>query len=836
MNNTHDILFSDITFDIFESNPYINILFDNEFNIINCNFVALRFFGFLTKQELFDDFLTKFQDGMPVIQPGSRERTVPILERLKSAVLHGTVKFETALILKGELKSLDVNLVKIPYNDSYIIIAYIFDKTEMLKTQENLMRETTTLQAIFDAIPDMVFCKDTNYNFTRCNKSFLEYFDRDEKSIIGEDDLSGLGVPLEFAKEYRAIDIAVINENRIISQDEQVPAHDGSIRLVNTCKVPLMYNDKVIGLLGIARDITERKSTEEAARQANESKSLFLANMSHEIRTPMNSIIGFSELALEDDISDSTKTYLNNIQDSAEWLLVIINDILDISKIESGNIEFEYIPFDLSEIFASCHSAITSKAIEKDLALFCYAERLIGKKLLGDPVRMRQVIMNLLSNAVKFTNIGDIKAIASIIKSDESNATIRFEVKDTGIGMTTEQIDKIFNPYIQADDSITRRFGGTGLGLTITRNIIKLMGGTLSVESTPGIGSQFSFEITFDLVDEQESHFEEPEINENERPRFKGEVLVCEDNSLNQQVLCDNLSRVGLTTVIANNGKEGIDLVASRLNHNKKNFDMIFMDIHMPVMDGLDAASRITAMGAKTPIVAITANVMTNDLESYRTSGMYDIVSKPFKSQDLWKCIAKYIPVERYITVDTYHQENEDAITLEQLKTNFVKNNQTTYDEIIIAITNKNIKRAHRMVHSIKSNAGQIGEEKLQVIAGEAELMLSGEKNNLSNKVKKDLETELNTVLKKLEPLLHKQKTLQSPKTFNVDKTLVLFDKLEPLLKNNDTECMALLNELYTVTGTEELIKQIEDYEYKNALASLKKIKNEFIYGSSSKK
>ncbi|MDR0324069.1 MAG: hypothetical protein LBI12_06460, partial [Treponema sp.] len=234
-----------------------------------------------------------------------------------------------------------------------------------------------------------------------------------------------------------------------------------------------------------------------AAEISSIAKTTFLANMSHEIRTPMNSILGFSELAQDDKISHKTRDYLNKIQTNAEWLLQIINDILDISKIESGKMELEQIPFDIHELFANCRTLIMPRAVEKGIILYFYAEPSIGKRPLGDPTKLRQIFINLLSNAIKFTHTGMVKLLADIKNTSNNTATIYFEVKDSGIGMTSEQINRIFDPFMQAESGTTRKFGGTGLGLPITKSMIELMGGELSVESTPGIGTKFSFTLTF---------------------------------------------------------------------------------------------------------------------------------------------------------------------------------------------------------------------------------------------------------------------------------------------------------------------------------------------------
>jgi len=415
---------------------------------------------------------------------------------------------------------------------------------------------------------------------------------------------------------------------------------------LNEYKAMIAEMQKVKDDLRLARDVAEAASFTQTA---------FLANMSHEIRTAMSSIMGFSELAMDTSDHSETRDYLHKIQMNTEWLLQIINDILDISKIESGKMELENIPFDVCELFTDCRTLILPKAVEKDIMLYFYADPSVGSMLLGDPTRLRQVLMNLLSNAVRFTNTGIVKFLAKIKKRNENSVNIHFTVRDSGVGMTKAQVSKIFAPFTQGDPSAIRKYGGTGLGLAITKNIIELMGGTLVVESTPGVGSKFSFELAFDTVEPSgdEMVTEKIMFDEFEKPVFEGEVLLCEDNSMNQQVICENLARVGLKTSVAENGRIGLEMVQRRMKAQdepgaQKQFDLIFMDIHMPEMDGLEAAAKISELQAGIPIIASTANILYNDKKIYRASGMNDCLNKPFTSQELWRCLLKYLtPVRR---------------------------------------------------------------------------------------------------------------------------------------------------------------------------------------------
>jgi len=586
------------------------------------------------------------------------------------------------------------------------------------------------------------------------------------------------------------------------------------------------------------------KKLEDAASAVSRAKTEFLANMSHEIRTPMNSIIGFAELVLDDKLLPRTKEYIDKILENAEGLLHIVNDILDISKVESGKMEFEKIPFNLHEVFSSCRALITPKAMEKGIQVHYYAEPSVGKKPLGDPTRLRQALMNLLINAVKFTNTGIIKLCAAINDKTDDAITVHFTIKDTGIGMTAEQIETIFEPFAQADTGTTRKNSGFGLGLPIAKSIVEKMGGTLIVESSPDKGSKFSFDIVFDTLNVKDEDIPKHKFafNEFDKPTFDGEVLLCEDNVMNQQVICEHLTRVGLKTAIAENGKIGVDMVNNRILNEKKQFDLILMDIYMPVMDGLEAASKIIELNTGVPIIAMTANIMSDNKDIYNISGMYDCLTKPFTSHELWRCLLKYLTP---VNIEPLRDNSDDLLggnlkpdnmsksdmnLFRSLQLIFYKQNQIKFDEIIRALDANDITLAHRLAHTLKNNAGQLYLKNLQSAAVNVENQLKDGKNLTTEESLNHLRNELNSVLAQLSKELSTMKDElsdigTSDSASETGTKQELFETLERLLNNRNPECLGYINLLRSVPGSYELIQKIEDLQFDSALSLLHRLK-----------
>ncbi len=519
----------------------------------------------------------------------------------------------------------------------------IRDVTRVVDLQLERQEQIEHLQTIIDQLPGMVFIKDSELRLLMYNA----YFDRifgDGQSMLGRVRFAEWpGMNLDGMLEA---DHIALESGEVCTFEVSMTLRDGRDYTYVISKQALRGKDGSKQLLCVSTDITERSRMEkqlvalrEKAEAANRAKSQFLARMSHEIRTPMNAVIGMSHLALAADPDPRQRNYLTKIHDAARNLLGIINDILDFSKIEAGEMTIERIPFSLPKVIADL-SAVTQPLIaNKPVRLSFSLPENMPDELVGDPLRLRQVLLNLVNNAVKFTAEGEVRLSCSVKEARDDGLTLHFAVEDTGIGIPENALQRLFTSFQQVDGSITRKYGGSGLGLAISRQLVSLMGGGISVRSAPGKGSCFFFFLPFgkntNAAGECSAPASEPAGGPAEaaRPRPGLHVLVVEDNAINQEIIVELLREYGAQTVTADNGEEAVKAVCGAC------FDMVLMDLQMPVMDGLEATRIIRSMPGKEkdslPIIALTANAMLEDRDLCLASGMNDFLSKPIDVDEL---------------------------------------------------------------------------------------------------------------------------------------------------------------------------------------------------------
>ncbi|MDD2742154.1 MAG: bacteriohemerythrin [Rhodocyclaceae bacterium] len=484
----------------------------------------------------------------------------------------------------------------------------------------------------------------------------------------------------------------------------------------------------------------------EAARQADQSKDAFLANMSHELRTPLNAVIGMANLARGMSKEALQQNYLDKIITSGKHLNRIINDLLDLSKIAAGHLEFEHIDFRLSELIARCNSIMAHRAASKGLKLSDWIDPVVPDHLLGDPARIEQILLNLISNAIKFTQQGGIKVHVKLIACNADRLCLEFSVEDSGIGMRPEDMAHLFEPFAQADASTSRKYGGTGLGLAISRRLARMMGGDICITSQLGVGSTFN--VTLWLAEGQTQDLQAmdtmnklaatealPDAYENAR------LLVVEDQALNREIVEALLAAVGITPTMAENGQEAIDILNAS---GPDAFDLVLMDVQMPVMDGLTATRilRGTPAFGKLPIIGLTAHTMEHEKKISAEAGMNDHIGKPFDNPGFYRTLARWMPVVKQKTASlaapassvpaaspqapAEAEGNLNSLTgidtvnaLARFKgkedryrfwlTDFINTANKIPDEIRGEIANHHLDLAEKLAHSFKGRVGMLG-------------------------------------------------------------------------------------------------------------------------------
>jgi len=486
----------------------------------------------------------------------------------------------------------------------------------------------------------------------------------------------------------------------------------------------------------LENEIAQRKKTEQELIEARDeavaathAKESFLANMSHEIRTPLTAIIGFAEYALDQELPASERrTALNTIVGSGNHLLNIINDLLDFSKIEANSIEIDRIAMDPIQLAGDVQSLVLPLTNKKGLTIKLVYVFPLPASIVSDPVRIKQILINLCSNAIKFTERGEISII---LEYDSEHALMTYRVKDCGIGMTLEQQERIFDPFKQADSSITRRYGGTGLGLSLSRRLAQLLGGSLTVKSQPNVGSEFIVKVA--VGDSQEAHFiqsldqlgerEHDDQEMQEMTELCGEVLLAEDNENNQRLLTLYLTRMGLQVTHAENGAGAVTLASNRP------FDLVVMDMQMPVMSGIDAVRQLRKGGYVQPIIALTANATSEDRRQCLEAGCNDFLTKPVTRENLYRVVAQFLtPVAptRSEQIEPLHSVlSEEGPEFADIVRQFIVKLPDAINTIETTYHARDWQTFREAVHNLKGMGGGFGFPQLTEHSAEIENLLN---------------------------------------------------------------------------------------------------------------
>ncbi|HEV2205393.1 MAG TPA: PAS domain S-box protein [Candidatus Acidoferrales bacterium] len=746
-----------------EEGPIGIALIDDSFQFTKTNRVLCQTLGY-SETELTGASM------LSVVDPSEVERIIDRADRHFRGVAP-TDRLEARFVAKsGEILWMDVSVSPIRNSQGKLLygLAVLENITQRKQAEEALQKEmaerqqaqnelaerTEFLNSLIQNSPLAIVVVGKGHKLQMCNPAFESLFRCRQTDV--------LGLPIERVVESQQEEASEIARQVMDGKPVHIITRrmrrDGSPVDVELYAVPLLRGGRVVRVLAMYQDITERVQAQEAlvrakeaAEAASRAKSEFLANMSHEIRTPMNGIIGMTELALDTDLNPEQRDFLSIVKSSAHSLLSVLNDVLDFSKIEAGKLDLDIARFTLRQMLGETLKVLGFRARQKGLELTWRVQNDVPDDLVGDAGRLRQVLVNLVGNALKFTDEGQVSVEVEQQQAEHGATTLHFQVRDTGIGISSENRALIFEPFTQADTSITRKYGGTGLGLGISTRLIQMMGGKIWVESTVGRGSTFHFTIRLGIANGNKSAGQAEvllpkaafgngsgkEGSSNTRHLRGLTILLAEDNAVNRVLTKRLLEKHGHAVLLAENGFEAV----ASFERERERLDAILMDIQMPEMDGLTAIRAIRASEKESqhhmPIIAVTAHAMKGDREKCMGAGADDYITKPLHASDLVTALertrnGKGDAMRREVAAESAAARREEQASagsidwtaalehmdgdrelLDEVARLFADEWPKTKAELDAALECADFKRSERLAHGLKGAAANLGAKAL---------------------------------------------------------------------------------------------------------------------------
>jgi PAS domain S-box-containing protein len=840
-----------------DSIPDLIFCKDNDLRYTQCNKIFEDFIG-VSEAELFG----KTDKEGSWLSSDSEKRISEVEEFVLKE--KNVAKYEEYVSSIATKKGNYFETIKAPLIKDGVVVGLMCiarDITGRKTMAKEIALQASLLKTIINSLPDSVFCKNLELKYTLCNKYMADLFGREINDILGHNDIQAFGFSKEAMELANNADRIAMNECRQVSFEEWMVCADGTKRLFETVKVPLILDEEIIGILGIGRDITQRKAMEEEVRAASVAKSDFLANMSHEIRTPLNVVIGLTDLVLEDGtLPKSVTENLIKINNAGSTLLSIVNDILDFSKIEAGKLQISPVEYYMSSLLNDVITLVVTRIGEKPITFNLNIPDNLPNKLYGDDLRVKQILTNLLSNSAKYTHRGSIELKVNC-EREGGNVWMIISVADTGIGVHEEDLKKLFLDYFMVDAKANRNIEGTGLGLPITKKLVEMMGGEISAVSEYGKGTTFSLRIKQGYYDDTLMGKDVAEklrsfrYTDDKRLATKRlvrlnlsyvKVLVVDDMQTNLDVAAGLLRKYKMQVDCSDNGREAIEKIRIGLPI----YNAIFMDHMMPGMDGIETADKIRALGTeyakKIPIIALTANAIHGTEQMFYEHDFQAFISKPIDIMELDSVIRKWLRDEEkekelgtnaYITPENSSEDEKTAnLTIEipgvdtekglllyggdkkiylSLLRSYVFNTPVNLSKIK-SVSKDTLNSYVIAVHGLKGTSAGIGAESIREAALNLEnLARSGDINKvleLNNQLISDTET-----------------VVESVKTW-----LEGYDSLnaKPLQKAPNPEVLARLRqccEKFDMSGIDKAMAELESTDYEEGNDLVKWLKDKIV-------